>query len=111
MDIIQLRESILPVLTLGRGSDQEASSSGVSVCEDCPWIWGKIHVVEERRGRGETPRGSKAFLPPDSCLQQGEELQRTQGPEALLPAFRLGAISRKSLFPRVSSKWEAHDAS
>lgn len=68
VDIIQLRESILPVLTLGRGSDQEASSSGVSVCEDCPWIWGKIHVVEERRGRGETPRGSKAFLPPDSCL-------------------------------------------
>lgn len=28
---------------------QEASSSGISGCEDGPWILGKLHLVEEGR--------------------------------------------------------------
>ena len=111
VDIIQLRESIFPAFTVGRRSYQKASSSGVSGCEDGPWIWGKIHVVEERKVRGGTLRPSKTSYLLTSVCRRG---RCCRGPRALWLfslTFMLSAISRQFLFPRVNSKQEAHDVS
>lgn len=80
--------------------DQEASSPGVSGCEDGPCSFGKIYLVEEevKGGHLEAAESSYLLISP-LCANRGGVTQG-QGPRGFLPRFHAWGHLGKALVSR-----------